>query len=109
MNHERYMKRCYELAVQAGRKGFDTFGAVLVHDGKIIEEAENTADWEKGIARYRKNEKPAGDFDFFITADRGRTFGRFCDNTAVLCEVSAVEIDVLYQNTTLLRCICAFK
>ena len=49
MNHERYMKRCYELAVQAGKKGFDTFGAVLVHDGEIIEEAENTADWEKGI------------------------------------------------------------
>ena len=43
------MKRCYELAVQAGKKGFDTFGAVLVHDGEIIEEAENTADWEKGI------------------------------------------------------------
>ena len=43
------MKRCYELAVHAGKKGFDTFGAVLVHDGEIIEEAENTADWEKGI------------------------------------------------------------
>jgi tRNA(Arg) A34 adenosine deaminase TadA len=49
MDHEKYMKRCYELAVQAGKKGFDTFGAVLVHDGKILEEAENTADWEKGI------------------------------------------------------------
>ena len=46
---ERNMKRCYELAVQAGRKGFDTFGAVLVHDGEILEEAENTADWDKGI------------------------------------------------------------
>ena len=49
MDHEKYMKRCYELAVQAGKKGFDTFGAVLVHDGKILEEAENMADWEKGI------------------------------------------------------------
>ena len=45
-NDKRYMKRCYELAVQAGKKGFDTFGAVLVHDGEIIEEAENTADWK---------------------------------------------------------------
>ena len=45
MNHdEKNIKRCYELAVQAGRKGFDTFGAVLVHNGKIIEEAENTAE-----------------------------------------------------------------
>ena len=49
MNHEKYMKRCYELAVEAGKKGFDTFGAVLVHDGEILEEAENTADWRKGI------------------------------------------------------------
>ena len=46
---ENYMKRCYELAISAGRKGFDTFGAVLVCDGKILEEAENTADFEKKI------------------------------------------------------------
>ena len=49
MNNEEYMKRCYELAIRAGKKGFDTFGAVLVHNGEILEEAENTADWEKGI------------------------------------------------------------
>ena len=48
-NDERYMKRCYELAVRAGKKGFDTFGAVLVHNGQILEEAENTADSDKGI------------------------------------------------------------
>ena len=49
MDNEKYMKRCYELAIQAGKKGFDTFGAVLVHNGEILEEAENTADWKKGI------------------------------------------------------------
>lgn len=43
------MKRCYELAISAGKKGYDTFGAVLVHEGKIIAEAENTADYEKGL------------------------------------------------------------
>lgn len=48
-SHERYMKRCYELAVSAGKKGFDTFGALLVSEDKIIAEAENTADYEKGI------------------------------------------------------------
>ena len=47
--NENYMKRCYELAISAGKKGFDTFGAVLVCDGKILEEAENTADFEKKI------------------------------------------------------------
>ena len=47
--HEGYMKRCYELAIRAGKKGHDTFGAILVHDGKILEEAENTADYARGI------------------------------------------------------------
>ena len=49
MENEKYIQRCYDLAVQAGKKGFDTFGALLVHNGKIIEEAENTADWKRGI------------------------------------------------------------
>ncbi len=48
-NHEKYMKRCYELAIRAGKKGYDTFGAVLVSDDKIIAEAENTSDYEKGL------------------------------------------------------------
>ena len=48
-NDERFMKRCYELAISAGKKGYDTFGAVLVCDGKILEEAENTADYENRI------------------------------------------------------------
>ena len=49
MQHEKYMRRCYALAVRAGKKGFDTFGAVLVHHGEIVEEAENTADDVHGI------------------------------------------------------------
>ena len=48
-NHEKYIKRCYELAVSAGRKGHDTFGAVLVSEGRIIVEAENTSDYERGL------------------------------------------------------------
>ena len=46
---EQYMKRCYELAIAAGKKGYDTFGALLVHDREILAEAENTADYEKGL------------------------------------------------------------
>ncbi len=49
MDNERYIRRCYELAVEAGKKGHDTFGAVLVHNGKILKEAENTADYQKGL------------------------------------------------------------
>ena len=48
-NHEKFIKRCYVLAINAGKKRYDTFGAVLVHNGKILEEAENTADYEKKI------------------------------------------------------------
>ena len=48
-DHSKYMKRCYELAVSAGKKGHDTFGAVLFHDGNILEEAENTADYAMRI------------------------------------------------------------
>lgn len=47
--HESYIRRCYELAISAGKKGFDTFGAVLVHQGRILAEAENTADYERGF------------------------------------------------------------
>ena len=49
MGNEEYIKRCYELAIEAGKKGYDTFGAILVHNGQILEEAENTADWGKGL------------------------------------------------------------
>ena len=49
MNHEHYIRRCYELAIQAGKKGFDTFGAILVHNDQVLEEAENTADYQRGL------------------------------------------------------------
>lgn len=48
-NHVKYIKRCYELADSAGKKGNDTFGAVLVHEGNILQEAENTADYGRRI------------------------------------------------------------
>ncbi len=47
--HEVFIRRCYDLAVAAGKKGYDTFGAVLVHDGNVVAEAENTADYKKGL------------------------------------------------------------
>ena len=65
MEYEKYMRRAYELAVSAGKKGFETFGAVLVHDGEILEEAENTHDWQKGVfghAEYNLVHKCAGKY-----------------------------------------------
>jgi len=49
MNHENYIKRCYDLAIQAGKKGYDTFGTLLVHNGEVLETAENTADYQRGL------------------------------------------------------------
>ena len=49
INDADFMKRCYALAISAGKKGHDTFGAILVHDGKILEEAENTADYTNNV------------------------------------------------------------
>lgn len=40
---EQIMQRAIELAIISGKKGHNTFGAVLVHDGRIIEEGESTA------------------------------------------------------------------
>lgn len=47
--HEQYIRRCYELAISAGKKGYDTFGAIIVHNGNILQEAENTADYINGL------------------------------------------------------------
>ena len=49
MSDEEYIRKCYELAVSAGKKGHESFGAVLVYNGEILEEAENTADFERKI------------------------------------------------------------
>lgn len=49
MDHETYIRQCYDLAISAGKKGFDTFGALLVHNGVILKQAENTADYQHGL------------------------------------------------------------
>ena len=49
MSRETYIRKCYDLAIRAGKKGYDTFGALLVHGGEVLEEAENTADYQRGF------------------------------------------------------------
>jgi len=41
-NHDIFIRRCYELASQAVANGNHPFGALLVLNGKIILESENT-------------------------------------------------------------------
>jgi tRNA(adenine34) deaminase len=48
-DQETYIRKCYELATSAGKRGYHTFGAILVHNDQIIEHAENRADDERGI------------------------------------------------------------
>ena len=70
--HEIYIRRCYELAISAGKKGYDTFGATLVHDGRILAEAENTADYEKGLfghAEFNLVHKCANQFPDKVLSD----------------------------------------
>ena len=49
---QEFMYRAIELAEQAVRHGNHPFGALLVHDGKIILEAENSVHTEKDVTRH---------------------------------------------------------
>ncbi len=50
MNHEKYLKRCCELAEESVEKGNNPFGALLVDsEGKIIIESGNIEMTEKDI------------------------------------------------------------
>jgi tRNA(Arg) A34 adenosine deaminase TadA len=42
LEHDPFIRKAIELAIASGKKGNDTFGAVLVHEGAIIATAENT-------------------------------------------------------------------
>ena len=55
MNEEKYIRRCYKLAVQAGRKGFDTFGAVLVHNGRFLRKLKTQRTGKKDFLAMRSS------------------------------------------------------
>jgi tRNA(Arg) A34 adenosine deaminase TadA len=52
MSHEEYIRRANQLAVQATKKGNHPFGALLVHEGEIIAEAENTVNTDDDFTRH---------------------------------------------------------
>jgi tRNA(Arg) A34 adenosine deaminase TadA len=50
--HEVFIQRSLELAQQAVESGNHPFGALLVHDGKVLLEAENTVNTDHDCTRH---------------------------------------------------------
>ncbi|MDO9631234.1 MAG: nucleoside deaminase [Humidesulfovibrio sp.] len=50
--HEPFIRQAFELAVSAGKHGNHTFGAVLVHQGKVILTSENTVCTDNDVSRH---------------------------------------------------------
>lgn len=51
-NNEPFMRQAFDLAINAGKKGNHTFGALLVYQGRVILTAENTVYTENDITRH---------------------------------------------------------
>ena len=51
-DHESFIRQCHDLAIQAGKHGNHTFGALLVHRGKVVMTAENTVITENDTTRH---------------------------------------------------------
>ncbi len=64
-HHSKFIRRCYELAQQAVNNGNHPFGALLVHQGEIILEAENTVHTEKD---------PTGHAELNLVRQAGKQF-----------------------------------
>lgn len=62
--NDPFIRQAIELAITSGKKGNDTFGAVLVHEGTIIATAENTQNTGEGYghAEYNLSIKAAQQF-----------------------------------------------
>jgi tRNA(Arg) A34 adenosine deaminase TadA len=55
VEHEDFIRKAIELAISAGKKGNDSFGALLVHNGKVIATAENTSATGEGFGHAEYN------------------------------------------------------
>ena len=50
--HKTHMQRANQLALMAAKKGNHPFGSVLVHENRIIAEAENTVNTDRDFTRH---------------------------------------------------------
>lgn len=51
-NHERFIRKAFDLAISAAKNGNEPFGALLVYQGKIILTAENTINTDNNILHH---------------------------------------------------------
>lgn len=50
--HEPFIRQCHDLAIQAGKHGNHTFGAILVHNRRVVMTAENTVNTDNDATRH---------------------------------------------------------
>lgn len=50
--HEPLMRQCFELAIEAGKRGNHPFGSLLVQEGKVVMTAGNTIVTENDPTRH---------------------------------------------------------
>jgi tRNA(Arg) A34 adenosine deaminase TadA len=53
--HHPFIRKSYQLAIDAGKKGNRTFGAILVHDGRILATGQNTIHTAQGYGHAEYN------------------------------------------------------
>jgi tRNA(Arg) A34 adenosine deaminase TadA len=51
-DHGPFIRQAFDLAISAGKNGNQTFGALLVYQGKVILTAENTVNTENDIIHH---------------------------------------------------------
>ena len=91
--HEPFIRKAIELAIASGKKGNDTFGAVLVHKGKVIAAAENTQNTGQGYGHAEYNLSIQAARQFPESVLRECTF--YCNATPCpRCAFSILAIDV---------------
>jgi tRNA(Arg) A34 adenosine deaminase TadA len=93
MEHEPFVRQAIELAIRSGKKGNDAFGAVLVHEGKVIATAGNTQNSGQGYGHAEYNLSIQAAHQFPESVLRESTF--YCSATPCpRCAFSILAIGV---------------
>ena len=52
IDHEPFIRQTFDLAISSGKHGNHTFGALLVHQGKVVLTAENTVNTDANCTHH---------------------------------------------------------